>query len=138
MDALTAQAGGDASLPARDLTMSAEQMVAMAASGLVDIGAHTVTHPAMTAHAPATQVREAEDSRRRCEELLGRPVKGFAYPYGDYDATAMSSVATAGLTHACTVEPRAVPPGTDPLAIPRVLAADWDTETFERRVLSHA
>jgi peptidoglycan/xylan/chitin deacetylase (PgdA/CDA1 family) len=134
---LAAAAGTDATPRPRDLAMSPEEMVAMAAGGLIEIGAHTVSHPPMTALSPAAQLREAADSRRRCEELLGRPVTGFAYPYGDHDATSKAAVREAGLTHACSVVSRPVGPGTDPFAIPRLLAADWEATEFHARVLAH-
>ena len=134
---LADSAGTDAGPRRRDLAMSAEQMVTMASSGLIEIGAHTVTHPPMTSLSRADQQREAAESRRRCEELLGRKVTGFAYPYGDHDTTSVAAVAEAGLTHACTVVSRPVGRGTDPLAIPRLLAADWGMEEFRAQVLAH-
>ena len=134
---LAACAGTDAGPRDRDLAMSPDQMVAMASGGLIEIGAHTVSHPPMTSLSRAEQEREAAQSRRRCEELLGRPVTGFAYPYGDCDATSAAAVAQTGLTHACTVEPRPARKGTDPFAIPRLLAADWEAREFRKRVLSH-
>jgi len=134
---LAAGAGTDADPRDRDLTMTPDQMVAMASSGLIEIGAHTVTHPPMTALGRDAQEREVADSRRRCEDLLGHPVTGFAYPYGDHDAASVAAVARAGLTHACSVEPRPAGRGTDPFAIPRLLAADWDAREFRARVLAH-
>ena len=117
--------------------MTADQVADMASSGLIEIGAHTVTHPPMTSLVPADQVREAAESRRRCEEIVGRRVSAFAYPYGDFDQAAASAVKEAGLLYACSTVERAVARGTDPFAIPRLLAADWDEAEFRRRVLAH-
>ena len=121
----------------RDLAMGADEVADMASSGLVEIGAHTVTHPPMTSLARKDQAYEAAESRRRCEEIIGRPVSAFAYPYGDFDRNAASTVKEAGLLYACSTVGRAVGRGTDPFAIPRLLAADWDNADFRREVLEH-
>jgi peptidoglycan/xylan/chitin deacetylase (PgdA/CDA1 family) len=134
---LAAQARTDAEARPRDLAMTPDQVATLASSGLVEIGAHTVTHPPMTSLGPADQLREAAESRRRCEEIVGRPVTTFAYPYGDFDRAAASAVKEAGLLSACSTVERAVRAPADPFAVPRLLAADWIEAEFRRRVLAH-
>lgn len=129
--------GTDADPRPADLAMTEEEVSALAAGGVIEIGAHSVTHPPMTSLPRHDQVREAAESRRRCAEMAGRPVTTFAYPYGDFDATSAAVVAEAGLSCACTTEPRAVHRGADRFAIPRLLAADWDEDGFRREVLAH-
>ncbi len=59
-----------------------EQMVEMAASGLVEIGCHTCTHPDLR-RLPESELRhELVDSKRQLEDHLGRPVESFCYPRG--------------------------------------------------------
>ncbi len=137
LDQLAVAAGTDAGSRPGDLAMTPDELHSIAAGGLIEIGAHTVTHPALTNLTAVEQEREIRGSRRRCEELCGRAVSGFAYPFGDVDAACRIVVGAAGLSHACTTEPQAVRRGTDPLAIPRLLAADWDEDTFRREVLAH-
>jgi peptidoglycan/xylan/chitin deacetylase (PgdA/CDA1 family) len=90
----------------------------------------------MTSLHPADQVREAVESRRRCEEIVGRRVSAFAYPYGDLDQSTASAVRRAGLAYGCSTVERAVGVSTDLFAIPRLLAADWNEAEFRRRVLA--
>jgi peptidoglycan/xylan/chitin deacetylase (PgdA/CDA1 family) len=63
-----------------------ELVVEMHRSGIVEIGAHTVTHANLRAADADTAVREFETSRRDLETLIGAPVRHFAYPYGKPDA----------------------------------------------------
>jgi len=134
---LAAVAGTDADGRRRDLAMTSDEVRTLATGGLIEIGAHTVTHPPLTSLPAAVREWEVRESRRRCEELSGRPVTGFAYPFGDFDAASTAAVRAAGLSHACTTEPRAVHARGDPFAIPRLLAADWDEAAFRREVLAH-
>jgi peptidoglycan/xylan/chitin deacetylase (PgdA/CDA1 family) len=50
------------------------------------IGAHTHTHPRLSALEPGEQRRELERSKRELEERLGEPVFLLAYPYGERHA----------------------------------------------------
>ena len=115
---LAGSAGTDDDARPRDLAMTADQAADMASSGLIEIGAHTVTHPPVTSLAPADQVREASESRRRCEEIVGRRVSAFAYPYGDFDQTAASAIREAGLLYACSTVERAVSSRHGPIRDP--------------------
>lgn len=54
----------------------------LAACPLVEIGAHTVTHPALAKLDAAAAAQEMSESRARLERETGRRVRHFAYPYG--------------------------------------------------------
>jgi peptidoglycan/xylan/chitin deacetylase (PgdA/CDA1 family) len=110
--------------PERSSALTADEVVALADGPLVEIGAHTATHPALPSLAPDEQLREISTSRRYLEDLLGLPVKSFAYPHAEYDRTTVECVRRAGLQRACVVGNRAVTGRTALLEIPRVLAED--------------
>lgn len=76
--------------------MSAEQLRAVAASPLVTIGSHTVSHPFLTRLADADLARELTESKRYLEDATGRAVDLFAYPTGDYDRRTLAAVRAAG------------------------------------------
>jgi peptidoglycan/xylan/chitin deacetylase (PgdA/CDA1 family) len=61
--------------------MDAGALRETAAAGL-DIGAHGMTHRALSLLTAADAEREILDSRDVLEGLLGRPVRAFAYPFG--------------------------------------------------------
>ena len=84
---VTARIGGandwDAArgVPRRPL-LDREQILAWSREG-IEFGAHTRTHPALGTLPPAEVDAEVGESRRELEEVLGAPVRTFAYPYGD-------------------------------------------------------
>jgi peptidoglycan/xylan/chitin deacetylase (PgdA/CDA1 family) len=76
--------------------MTFEAMRGAASGSLFEIGSHTVTHPYLT-HSPLSARRaEIEESRREIEEAVGRRVRYFAYPGGDYDTATLALVRNAG------------------------------------------
>ena len=49
-----------------------------------------------------TRLREeVESSRRILGEIVGRPVEGFCYPYGDLNDKVVRAVREAGYAYAC-------------------------------------
>ncbi len=71
--------------------MDAAAIRDVAAAGLT-VGAHGMTHRALGRLAPADQAREIQDSQRLLEDVLGAPVRSFAYPFGDAPAAARQLV----------------------------------------------
>jgi peptidoglycan/xylan/chitin deacetylase (PgdA/CDA1 family) len=117
----------------RALTLA--ELRELGSSPLVEIGAHTVTHPALAALPPAEQREEVEGSRRALEAWLERPVTAFAYPYGrpcDLDDHSVEAVRRAGFAVACVNRPGVVDGGSDPLRVPRFHVGDWDGDRFAR------
>jgi peptidoglycan/xylan/chitin deacetylase (PgdA/CDA1 family) len=103
---------------------------------LIAIGAHTVTHPALTEIEIDICRREIAESKAACEALVGKPVPGFAYPYGDVDERVRSVVDTTGFAFACSTRSGAVTAKSDLLTLPRVITGDWDGDAFERALRS--
>src|SRR5439155_7737637 len=91
------------------------------------VGAHTQTHPALTA-VPAPQVEaEVVGSRAVLERALDRPVTAFAYPYGKMSAEVQSLVAEAGYACALSVAPGRNHPSTNAYALHRLEVRGTDT-----------
>ena len=67
----------------RRAVMNWDQVRELARSGVVEIGAHTMTHPALARLSDAEACREIAESKATLEERTGTPVRHFAYPYGD-------------------------------------------------------
>jgi len=84
--------------------MNSDEIDAFLSDGLVELGAHTVTHPALTLLRRLESRREIEGSGQRCRELATRCVNGFAYPYGDMNSEVRSDVARLGFSWACSTE----------------------------------
>jgi peptidoglycan/xylan/chitin deacetylase (PgdA/CDA1 family) len=119
-----------------DLPLTGSQVRALAADPLFEFGGHTVTHPVLPALDPAARRHEVLGGRIACEELVGRPVEGFAYPHGAHDPASRETVAACGFRWACSTESRAVAGRGDHLfALPRIQALDWDGDGFDRALL---
>jgi len=81
--------------PARAL-MSDGELRACHASRRIEIGSHGLSH----AHLPQVDAqqleREVRESKTRLEDLLGAPVRSFAYPYGEWGLREREAVESAG------------------------------------------
>jgi peptidoglycan/xylan/chitin deacetylase (PgdA/CDA1 family) len=113
--------------------LSLEGVVNLDKKGLVEVGAHTVTHPALSTLPMASQRYEIRESKARLEKILNRPVTSFAYPYGklsDYTAETIDVVRKAGFACACSSFAGLVERSSDPFQLPRVYARNWDGDRF--------
>jgi peptidoglycan/xylan/chitin deacetylase (PgdA/CDA1 family) len=103
--------------------MSAQQVAEVAAAGM-EIGSHGSTHthlPGLGAHRLRTEI---SGSKSKLSELLGRPIHGFAYPYGSMDASARRAVQDAGYDYACSVVTPIADLGI--MALPRIAFGQRD------------
>jgi peptidoglycan/xylan/chitin deacetylase (PgdA/CDA1 family) len=115
--------------------LAPNDVVELVEGGLIDVGAHTVTHSVLATLPLAMQRAEIFDSKVELERVVGRPVTSFAYPFGsstDYSADTVQLVKAAGFTSACTSAPDLVRARSDPFRLPRHLVRNWDGETFSR------
>jgi peptidoglycan/xylan/chitin deacetylase (PgdA/CDA1 family) len=86
----------------RKALMTAQQLQWAAAHG-VEIASHGLHHRALSGADGTTLVQEIEHSRKTLQDLVGFPVAGFCYPYGDRDEAATAAVRAAGYEYACAV-----------------------------------
>ncbi len=113
------------------------QLKQLAAHPLIEIGAHTLSHPQLSALNPQEQDHEITQGKRVIEAWLGRSVNSFSYPFGgrrDWNATTRRLVQTAGFSAACTTVPGLVTRACDPLALPRCLVRAWSGAAFQQRL----
>lgn len=87
-----------------DAMLSWEQALEMSRAG-VEIGAHTVSHPLLTYEEPDVVERELKVSKQVLEEKLGKQVRAFAYPNGDWNEQVRKKVEDAGYQWAFTTHP---------------------------------
>lgn len=118
----------------QDRAVTIDELHALAAGDLVEIGAHTVTHPILKGLAEGVQRSELRESKAQLERLLDRPVESFAYPYGTAAPDTVRLVTDAGFRRACTTAPGTVTPAGDPFRVPRFAVEDWDGDEFLRRL----
>jgi peptidoglycan/xylan/chitin deacetylase (PgdA/CDA1 family) len=132
LDALWATIGGEPH--AATSVLGADELVELAAGRLVEVGAHTATHPVLPWLGRSAQLEEIRSGKAALEQMLGRPVTTFSYPHGEYDEVSPGCALEAGLSCACTTRPEAVTSQTDPFRIPRLFVGNWPAGELEARL----
>jgi peptidoglycan/xylan/chitin deacetylase (PgdA/CDA1 family) len=105
--------------------MTAGEIGTLARGGVMEIGAHPLTHPALPALSPREQEREIRDGAAALEAILGHPVRGFSYPHGRFTDDTVRIVRDAGFAYACAGVPSRGA-ALDPLTLGRIGAPDCD------------
>jgi peptidoglycan/xylan/chitin deacetylase (PgdA/CDA1 family) len=116
--------------------MSAQELKGLS-SGLLAIGAHTLTHPLLAARSVTDQRTEIVGSRQILEQAVGHTVSTFSYPFGGTDAFSdqtVKLVEDAGYALACTGIPGSVSRRTHPLRLPRHFVRDWSVAQFREQL----
>lgn len=113
-------------------SLTALEIARLAAHPLIDIGAHTISHPTLTALRESEQRHEIAGSRATLQELTGRPVASFSYPDGAYSPATISMVRDAGFTAACCSVSDVVTRRSDVFALPRLWVQPRSGPRFER------
>jgi peptidoglycan/xylan/chitin deacetylase (PgdA/CDA1 family) len=113
--------------------LTTNELLELASGDLVEIGAHTLTHPVL-AHLPLDQQEhEIGGSKRRLEEMTGKNVTSFAYPYGKkhhYNRQTVEAVRANGFAFACSNFGGLVIRSSNRFELPRFQPMDWDGDHF--------
>lgn len=115
-------------------TMDAEELEQLVHDDLVEIGAHSITHPRLPALSRKRQLEEIQGSMGRLSELLDRPVRLFSYPFGAHDRGSAEVVRAAGASCGCTSAPEWMDASTDPYRFPRMHVGNWSADELMERI----
>ncbi len=107
--------------PPRRPIMTSDQVVAVHEAGH-EIGSHGVRHVRLTNLSPEELDFEVRESKAVLEALIGSPVVGFCYPYGELDADSVAAV-RGTYDYACGVRARAA---EDRWSLPRFHVGEAD------------
>lgn len=113
--------------------LSPNEVLRLAEGDLVEVGAHSITHPVLSSLSVTTQQVEIQRSKMHLEEILSCPVRSFAYPYGlssDYTAETVTIVQKTGFDCACSAVADSVRQYTDPYQLPRIPVFNWNGTRF--------
>jgi peptidoglycan/xylan/chitin deacetylase (PgdA/CDA1 family) len=67
-----------------------------------EIGSHTLSHPYLTRISRIEAAEEIKASRKKLQDLFGRAIDHFCYPYGDWNEATRDLACDAGYKPACT------------------------------------
>ncbi len=113
--------------------LPASALAALADDSLVELGAHTVSHPYLDEVSLSAARHEIGESRRVLEQRSGRRVESFAYPHGAYDRAVRAAVGDAGFLTAAAVKNAFSHPADDALAVARItIMRDTSTDAVAR------
>ncbi|MDX2099459.1 MAG: polysaccharide deacetylase family protein [Leptolyngbyaceae cyanobacterium bins.59] len=137
LTALQAQAGVDSVGRISHRTLTESEVVDLAQDGLVEVGAHAMTHSVLSQQSSLLQEKEIRSSKAHLEALLGHPVTSFAYPFGtlgDYTAETVKIVRQCGFERACSNYEGAIRHWLDPFQMPRFIVRNWNGDEFAKRL----
>jgi peptidoglycan/xylan/chitin deacetylase (PgdA/CDA1 family) len=109
------------------------ELVQLASSDAVTIGAHTVEHARLADLSADQQLDSISSSKAKLEELIGRPVTQFAYPFGGPDSfndDTLDAVRSSGFDVACTTIKGNSRPTSNPHLLPRRMVMNWSPSRF--------
>lgn len=117
--------------------LTQDELVRLARTPGIAIGAHTVTHPCLARLPFEAQLAELRGSRAALEAMIGRPVTALAYPFGtraDVSRDTLRAARQAGFEYACANEPGVAWRWSSRWSIPRVIVRDWSGAEFRQRL----
>jgi len=121
-----------------ELMMRSDQVRALRAAGMI-IGGHTCSHPILSAIPLLEAQREIVEGKERLEEIIGEPIRLFAYPNGkpgkDYTHEHARLVQWAGFEAAFSTGWGASSAGVDFFQLPRFTPWDRNPRSFVLRLI---
>ena len=118
-------------------TLRHSELMELAADPLVSIGSHTLTHARLSALPTAVQKYEIEEGHKKLEQLLGKKLSVFSYPFGnymDFSQKTMNLCREAGFFRVAANYSGQYHWYCNEMAVPRHLVRDWNKIEFERRL----
>ncbi|RJP72998.1 MAG: glycosyltransferase [Ignavibacteriales bacterium] len=93
----------------------------------IEFGAHSHSHPMLTALSPTDAALELIKSREILSQKSGKPIYSMAYPYGDFDKIVSHLAGAAGFLFSVTCEMRKCNFNDNFLSLPRIEITGTDT-----------
>jgi peptidoglycan/xylan/chitin deacetylase (PgdA/CDA1 family) len=135
LEALRHWAGGEAVPRSAHRPLTVQEVAALADGDLIEVGAHTVNHPALASISIKEQREEIIRSKADVEGIIGAPVRGFSYPHGSCTKATATAVRAAGFAYACVAAPTPLTSATVPFKLPRITVSNCDGDSFARELM---
>lgn len=113
--------------------MNADELREAAASPLVEIGAHTISHPRLPTLAADAQRREIIGGADSIESTIGIRPRSFSFPFGQRDSESLATVREQ-FDRAVLTRPGLVTSRTPLHQLNRIAVEDWCREDFTSRL----
>lgn len=121
---------------ADDLPMNEAQLKLVANSGLVSFGVHSVSHPALGAHAINDQRAELLDCRNYLAQHFENYEDVVAYPYGHYNRETLALMEGEKFGAGFTTEEKSVLVSSNKYALGRIKVGNHQRNEFKKMISS--
>ena len=124
---------------AENILMSKDQLIELTKSGYVDIGGHTDTHHSLGSMSYEQQRLECITSIRKLEEIIGKKITTFSYPFGgkfDYNLDTFKILEELGIKRAATTNAKIIS-NEGKYEIPRVTVNDMGIDDFSNMISNY-
>jgi len=120
---------GEAGIRTAHRSMTFAELDALAATGLIEIGVHTVSHPVLPLLSETEVTEEVTSSYDALQRRFAAPLRVLAIPFGLYDEMTLRAARSAGMTASLTLGGRTLHDAARRDALPRFCLTTNDTPT---------
>lgn len=114
--------------------MTAAENKELAQGGLIEIAAHSYSHPNLGEIPLEAATEELKKSKQLLEAAIGMPVPAIAYPDGSYTDAVKKASLDAGFTNLLAVDYRCASDAADKSILPRYCISS--TTTYESNIIA--
>lgn len=108
--------------------MTKSELQELSDSGLIEIQSHSVSHDYQLASMSSTAMaQELYNSKNILEEITGKPITVFCYPYGRTSKKLIQEVKNQGYLLSVTTQYGCASKKSNPLTLPRIRVSGEDT-----------
>jgi peptidoglycan/xylan/chitin deacetylase (PgdA/CDA1 family) len=129
-------AGAVPATPPSERSLSPAEVITLSEGELIEIGAHTVTHPFLSTQPLALQQVEIQQSKTELERILQQRVATFSYPFGNRCAQTVALAQQIGFDCACSTVEDIVWRRSERFQLPRITVQNWPGADFSQRLQS--
>lgn len=117
--------------------LNSDEVKQLSENPLITIGAHTHTHPRLSELNDDNQTNEIDESKKILEDITGKPVIVFAYPFGrqiDITSSSPKIVEKCGFKGACLTKERLITDNSTSYALPRVNIREYSLDELKTKL----
>jgi len=114
--------------------MYAEQLAALSANPLFEVGAHSAHHAALAKFDKAIQESEVVTNKTFLENQLDKKISGYGYAHGSYNTESIDVLKQYYFAYACSTEHAAVTTSSNAYALPRLHVKNWNAQIFKQHI----
>jgi peptidoglycan/xylan/chitin deacetylase (PgdA/CDA1 family) len=117
--------------------LSINELQILAKSDLIEIGAHTISHPRLINENHFQKEKEILQSKKNLEKIINKEVLTFSYPFGtldDFDGDSVNIVRDGGYIAGIANIQDKVNKNSNLYFLPRRVVRNWDVIEFKKNI----